>query len=107
MEDAGIFLWSFGMWIFWPFATFYGHWECFPRFGVLREEKSGNPVLQRSLTATMVLAHRGVAPEKKFRWFGAACLRPIRLRETCRVSARSRFAPAFAGTGIARKLGVS
>jgi hypothetical protein len=34
----------------WPFGTFYGHllnlvviWYILPRFGLLNEEKSGNP----------------------------------------------------------------
>jgi hypothetical protein len=42
----GYILWDVG--ILWPFGISYGHfmviWYIFPRFGMLCQEKSGNPV---------------------------------------------------------------
>jgi hypothetical protein len=50
-------LWPFGIfyghlvyfmavwYILWPFGIFYGHLVYFPHFGLLYQEKSGNPVL--------------------------------------------------------------
>jgi hypothetical protein len=34
---------SFGKCILWPFGSFYGHLVHFSSFGVLYQEKSGNP----------------------------------------------------------------
>jgi hypothetical protein len=60
MEDVG-------MYIFWcnlgphgihslrPFRIFYCHLEYFSRFGMLYEEKSGNPAYRRSLVLRMYL----------------------------------------------------
>jgi hypothetical protein len=37
-------LWPFGIGILRPFGIFYGYLVYFPRFGMLYQEKSGNPV---------------------------------------------------------------
>jgi hypothetical protein len=54
MENAGIFyghiLWKIFtvIWyIFWPFGNFAVIWYIFPRFGILCQEKSGNPGSER------------------------------------------------------------
>jgi hypothetical protein len=49
MEDVGIFYghlvyFTANWYILWPFGIFYGNLVCFPRFGMLHQEKSGNPV---------------------------------------------------------------
>jgi hypothetical protein len=50
MENTGIFsLWSFGIFTviwynLWPFGNVVVIWYIFPRFGILCQEKSGNPV---------------------------------------------------------------
>jgi hypothetical protein len=50
MEKVGILL---GIWniihtailyILWPFGNLVANWHISPRFGILRQEKSGNPV---------------------------------------------------------------
>jgi hypothetical protein len=33
----------------WPFGTFYGYLVYFSRFGILRQDKSGNPARRRTL----------------------------------------------------------
>jgi hypothetical protein len=52
-------LWTFGLCFFRPFNIFYGHlvyfgliWYIFPRFGILYQEKSGNPDLHSAITAS-------------------------------------------------------
>jgi hypothetical protein len=73
MEDVGIFyghlvyLRSVGIfygnslyfvvirYILWPFGIFYDHLVYFPRFGMLRQEKSGNTALS---ALTYVQVHR-------------------------------------------------
>jgi hypothetical protein len=35
-----------GIFLFWLFAIFCGHFGVFPRFGMLYREKSGNPVTE-------------------------------------------------------------
>jgi hypothetical protein len=52
MEDAGKIIGIFGLHILWPFEIIYGHlvylvliWYIFPRFGMLYQYISGNPVL--------------------------------------------------------------
>jgi hypothetical protein len=36
-------LWPFGICILWTFGIFYGHLVYFSHFGMLYQEKSGNP----------------------------------------------------------------
>jgi hypothetical protein len=48
MEDISIFHGSLvylqAIWYYlWPFGIFYGHLVYFSRFGILHQEKSGNP----------------------------------------------------------------
>jgi hypothetical protein len=48
MEEVGIFyghlVYSTAIWyILWPFGIFYGYFVCFSRFGMLYQEKFGNP----------------------------------------------------------------
>jgi hypothetical protein len=48
MENAGIFYGHFGIftvswYILWPFGNVAVIWYSFPRFGILCQEKSGNP----------------------------------------------------------------
>jgi hypothetical protein len=48
MENVGIFLWSFGIPMLWLFGNVVVIWYIFPRFGILCQEKSGNPVIMTS-----------------------------------------------------------
>jgi hypothetical protein len=41
--DIWSILFPFGMHILWPFGNVVVTWYIFPRFGVLFQEKSGNP----------------------------------------------------------------
>jgi Na+/H+-dicarboxylate symporter len=49
MENVGIFMFignillQFGIHILWPFGNVVVSWYIFPRFGILCQEKSGNP----------------------------------------------------------------
>jgi hypothetical protein len=48
MEDVGIFYdhlkYNTAIWyILWPFGNLAAIWYIFPRFGILCQEKSGNP----------------------------------------------------------------
>jgi hypothetical protein len=56
MENAGIFYGNLQyftvIWcILWPFGNFVVIWYIFPRFGILCQEKSGNPAENDNLHA--------------------------------------------------------
>jgi hypothetical protein len=42
--------------IIWPFGNVVVIWYIFPRFGILCQEKSGNPVLENDLVSLLLLA---------------------------------------------------
>jgi hypothetical protein len=44
--------------ILWPLGNIIVIWYIFPRFGILRQEKSGNPALQFQLAPQTSFGHK-------------------------------------------------
>jgi hypothetical protein len=61
MEDVGIFysrlVYLTAIWYFlWSFGIFYAHLVYFSRFGMLHQEKSGNPGFGRNFASSVLLS---------------------------------------------------